>query len=225
MKTRRCVRGVIGGAAVVGLGASAWGAPTFNVSISDPGNAWSSATRAALVAHAQAAAAALAPSLGGSGSIEILVRTDNSVPRGYGSSVTSSFVRSIEGAGPGGGPMFIFEQAMASELRTGVDPNGAAPDVIIGLNTLYVADVLWLDPQPTVRTAPVPNDRTDAMSVFIHELGHALAYNGWSNGVDDTWPSPGDYRSTWDIHLQFDESEGLFRFAGPYASALYGGPV
>jgi len=110
---------------------------------------------------------------------------------------------------------------MAAEIRTGVDPNGADPDVEIEINPGYVTDELWFDPDPTARTATVDIDRTDALSTFLHEFGHALGYGGWIDSTTGTYP--GDYQSTYDERTSFDGSN--FYFNGPEAVAIHGGPV
>jgi hypothetical protein len=89
------------------------------------------------------------------------------------------------------------------------------------INPNYLANVLWFDPDPLSRTGPTDPNKTDAMSVCIHELGHALAYNGWMNG--STGELPQTYMSTFDRHVNFDGDD--FWFEGANAMAVYGGPV
>ncbi len=85
-------------------------------------------------------------------------------------------------------------------------------------NPTYLRNQLWFDPNPTQRTAPVPADKTDAMSVFLHELAHAFAFNGWRDG-DHRQPA-GDYLSTFDQHV-IEDGDILF-FNGPEAMRQYG---
>lgn len=110
---------------------------------------------------------------------------------------------------------------MAAEIRTGVDPNGATPDVEIDLNPVYANSELWFDPEPLVRTALVDIEHTDAMSTFIHEFGHALGFNGWMNSLTGAYP--GSARSTFDEHTTLDGPN--YAFTGTEAMAVYGGPV
>jgi hypothetical protein len=152
--------------------------------------------------------------LAGHAAIEIEVELTDDIERATAGSVTSGWVRNE-------GPRQVFEQGVAYELRTGDDPNGSSPDLHIQLNNDYLLNELWLDPAPALRSAPVPADKTDAVSVFAHELGHALAFNGWWD------PPPGgrhlDYGSTWDLHTEHDGS--FVFFTGASAVSLYGGPV
>src|SRR5690606_21330698 len=58
-------------------------------------------------------------------SIQVIGTTQTA--RGFGRSTTSGFVANRNG-------FDIFEQGAAYEIRTGIDPNGAAHDIEIGLN-------------------------------------------------------------------------------------------
>ena len=147
--------------------------------------------------------------------IDIVISiSKTSTGRGDGRSETSSFVRK-EGA------LNVYEQGVAAELRIGVDPNGTAPDVRFEIAPNYLRDQLWFDPDPDMRTAPVPDNRIDAFSFFAHEFGHALVFNGWHETA--TGRLPGDYESTYDRLSRYD---GLnWWFTGPTAKALYGGEV
>jgi hypothetical protein len=131
-----------------------------------------------------------------------------------GTSVSSGFVRN-------NGTRDIFEQGAAFEVRTGMDPNGADPDIRIRIGTAYLTDQLWFDPNPQTRTDPIPANHIDAVSVFIHELGHAFVFNGWMNGT--TGQLPPTYMSTFDEHASFDGSNLYFNGSG--ATARYGGPI
>ena len=89
----------------------------------------------------------------------------------------------------------------------------------IQLNADYLANGLWFDPEPTLRRAPVPATRTDAVSA--HELGHALEFNGWWD--EPAGVLPGAYASKWDQHTRYDGTAVFF--IGPKATALYGAAV
>ena len=145
--------------------------------------------RAAITAHVQAAGRdwASVMDLAGPRSIEVEIALA-AIPRANGSSVTSVFVTNTAGRD-------VFEQSAAAELRSGIDPNPADPDVRINFGLDYLRNELWFDPDPGVRAVPVPVEKTDAMSVMLHELGHALAYNGWADGQGT---SPSTYWSTFD---------------------------
>ena len=184
----------------------------FSVTIIDSGGAYSS-YYPAITAAVEAAGAEWSRYLVGSTNLEVEVTITSSVAVG-GYSATSGFVRND-------GTRDIFEQGAAYELRTGIDPNGANPDILITVPPFFLADVLWFDPQPAQRTDPVPPDRVDAISVFTRWLGGAFVFNGWMNPT--TGELPPTYMSTFDANIQFDGSN--FFFVGPTAVTRYGGPV
>jgi hypothetical protein len=167
--------------------------------------------------HLQAAGASWLQliSIAGARSIEISVGINDARPTANASSVTSGFVSNEAGRN-------LFEQGVANELRTGVDPNGAAPDMVVSFNTNYLRNELWFDPNPSQRDAPVPMDRTDAMSVCIHEIGHALAYNGWADL--NTGVAPATFWSTFDRWISPRATPTTYNyFDGPRALIAYGG--
>jgi hypothetical protein len=185
----------------------------FSVAFNDP-NGDLAASASLIESHVMAAGRMWADRLVGDANIEVIVRPSLAIPYAEGRSFTSNFVHK-------NGTFDVFEQGMAAEIRTGVDPNGTDPDVDIEINPIYVTDELWFDPDPISRTATVDVNRTDAMSTFLHEFGHALGNLGWINGTDGTYP--GDYQSTYDERISFDGTN--FFFNGPEAMALYGGLV
>ena len=167
--------------------------------------------RDAIDAHVRAATLAWTNELrlAGPRALEIEIGIDESVPTGNGTSLTTAFVGTV-------GARNLFEQGVAAELRTGTDPNSTAPDARFNFSTNYLRNELWFDPDPVARTAPVPVDRTDAMSVFLHEFGHAIAYNGWANGAG---VPPPDYFSTFDRWMIAGTPT---TFNGPVALAVRG---
>jgi hypothetical protein len=185
---------------------------TYNVTFADPSGPYSS-YYPAISAATQAAGAAWSRYLAGSGSLEVEIVINNA-PTMNGASVTTGFVRN-------NGTRDIFEQGAAYEVRTGTDPNGADPDIRIFIGANYLTSQLWFDPHPETRSDPIPANKIDALSVFIHELGHAFVFNGWMNGT--TGALPATYMSTFDEQVQFDGSN--FFFTGPNAQAKYGAAV
>ncbi len=138
-----------------------------------------------------------------------------SLPRATGRSLTSSFVANRGGYN-------VYEQGAAGEINQGIDPNGAEADIEINFGDDYLRNELWFDPEPYQRMVEVPIDRTDALSVVLHELGHAFAFNGFLDPFTGARPA-GGYQSTFDEQTSFQN--GNFFFNGPRATALYGGPV
>ncbi len=207
------IAGFVAAAALAAPAPTAIAEPTFTVVIDDPDGLFGT-HGPDLQSAALAAAQLWGRELDSNATIEILVHPDAGVERGYGRSYVSAFREAVGG-------LFIVDQGMGFEIRTGVDPNGAAPDVEIAFNPGYVDAQFWYDPDPSTRSAPVPNNRLDAISVMLHELGHALVYNGFVNDFDGSYPDP--FRSTFDRLTEFDGEN--FSFVGQQCVAVYGGPV
>jgi hypothetical protein len=186
---------------------------TYSVTFVDPGSAHS-ASYAAITAHIQAAGARWAGYLAGSGSLEVEVEFTTAIARIDGASFSNGFVHK-------NGARDVYEQGAAFEVRTGTDPNGGSPDIRIRINPNYLASEVWLDPNPTKRSDPIPANHIDGMSLFIHELGHAFLFAGWMDGM--TGALPATYMSTFDEQVQFDGTN--FFVVGASAQAKYGGPV
>ncbi|UJR18624.1 hypothetical protein I4U23_005532 [Adineta vaga] len=118
----------------------------------------------------------------------------------------------------------ILDQGASYEMRTGIDPNGeGTPDIEIFFDPIYFR-TLWFDPDPTMRTATMPNQnegKLDAYSVILHELGHALGFNGFLSQT--TGQMTGNYLSVYDRWVNFDGRN--FFFNGPNTLTFYGRPV
>lgn len=149
----------------------------------------------------------------GSGSIEIEVRFDPAI-----ATVASAACTSAPSGSAGG--VATYQQGVAAEMMTGVDPNGAAPDGVSTIGTGYL-DGLWFDPDPMSRSAEVDPDKVDALSVFMHEIGHMIALNGWKDPA--TGAMPGPWQSSFDA--QTAVVDGGLAFVGASAMEVYGGPV
>lgn len=124
--------------------------------------------------------------------------------------------------GTGNGGYFLAVGAPAYELMSGqnVPSSAGDADVVITFDADYLRDELFLDATPKTR-GETPSDRTDGLSVLLHEIGHALGFTGYwdqsSNSFSDGFNTPFDQRLVLD--------NGKPTFAGPNARALYGGAV
>ncbi len=181
--------------------------PGWNISFDDPDGTWS-AYYADITRVLQAAGAEWGSIFDSDASIEISVRFDPDLATSFGRSLTSAF---LEHDADG---FDIYEQGAAAEINTGLDPNGATPDVEIAIGVNYLVDSLWFDPDPSARTAAIPAARIDAMSVMLHDLGQALAYNGWSDW--STGQLPGTYASTFDQYIYEDGQSSYFSGANAH---------
>jgi hypothetical protein len=195
----------------LGASSTAEAAITHTVSFVDPGSL-NSSYYSAIYSHVGASLTDWGSRLAGSADVAVEVAFTNAIPRATGGSVTSGFVQTSGGYN-------IFEQGMAYELRTGLDPNDTSPDVRITFNPDYLAS-LWFEADPYSRVGTIPVNRTDAMSVFLHEFGHALAFNGWESS---TGTLPSNYASPWDMNTVYDGT--TLAFYGMSSMAVYGGAV
>src|SRR4051794_27195582 len=149
--------------------------------------------------------------------IDILFRVDPAANAGRGSGRSFTNARFNDEKL---GDKDVLEQGWAAEMRTGKDPNGDDPDIELVFEPAYLL-TLWWDPRPDQRRAPVPGNKLDAMTVVEHELGHALAFNGWID--PKTGKLDGNVASTYDRWVTFDGTD--FFFNGPVAKKAWGGPV
>lgn len=208
-------------AALVLAGAgSAHAVVTFDVSFADPGATYGSY-------YADLQRVVVAAGNDWISRFHLTVDSTLSVQIGFaaiatadGGSATSTYLSTSGGIN-------LFDQGAVAELKSGIDPNGAAPDILfnVGING-YLQNTLWFDPDPVAQSAAVPGNMTDARSVFLHEFGHAFGFNGWRNASNGTLP--GNYQSTFDAWSALDPSAPggpTLVFTGPAAMAEYGAPV
>ena len=157
-----------------------------------------------------AAGAAWSSYIVGNASLEVQIGFSSSVSTANGASLTSSFVSSQ-------GSYNVWEQGAAGEINTGIDPNGSDADIGFTIGTDYLVNELWLDTDPFNRTSTIASGRTDAVSVFLHEFGHAFAFNGWRDPNDG---SIGVDHSTFDENVIFNGTDLLFEGANAKNVAL-----
>jgi hypothetical protein len=192
----------------------------FNFTFNDPSGQF--APFPLLLNNLQAAGQILSGVLGGRGSLEVEVVPDNSIPRAAGGTVSVSVV----GSEPG---YTIVENSTITEARTGIDPNGSLPDIRIQLNTSTYLPSLWFDPSGAARTAPIPPGQTDFISVALHEITHALGFQGYrmisGPGYGTTFFF--NTKSTYDTRTDFGTGgdPSILYFNGPHAVSQYGRPV
>ena len=146
----------------------------------------------------------------GTTNINVDISANTSIPRATGASVTSNLVSIL----PDG--TRVYEQRMGELYRTGLAPFGSQPDAIVSISPDYLKNELSF-------AAVTPSNRTDALSVFRHELGHAIGINGFLNLASGAAPSDsvGKYESTYDQYIVF-ASDGTPLFTGTAAEQIYG---
>lgn len=111
----------------------------------------------------------------------------------------------------------ITQTGVGTELITGRDPNGSAPDGRI---------VIAVDPSRLVfrdsTDDPMPAGKFDALSIFAHELGHVL---GFRSNLDSSGnPIQPGFLTNYDRYIT-GASTGSLNFSGSNAIEARGGTV
>ncbi|MGU3537951.1 calcium-binding protein [Methylobacterium sp. A54F] len=186
--------------------------PNFTFTLSDPNNQVAD-LRGQILATAVQAGAYWAQFINSSAAIEVAI-----VIAPVGDAQAASTVSVPIGTY---GSYTLLEDGTPFELATGVDPNGAGPDITIRLDPNYARNELWYDPSADSALYDGPLDRTDAFSIFTHSLGHGLGFNGLRDG--GTGVLPGNSLNTFDLNVT--GFNGGLGFYGATAQAVFGGPV
>lgn len=135
----------------------------------------------------------------------------NYAARGGGRSLSSQRIGTLDGRS-------LVSEGANFEIRTGIDPNGSAPDIEVFFDVDYLTQFYWVN--PFNGSAP-PAGKTDLVSVIAHEIGHALGFNGFRSSETAALAPT--------VLSQFDSLvtlvDGRPFFTGANATALYGGPV
>ena len=193
---------------------------TYSVSFADPLNQFTPQEKASMAAAVQATGADWARyfQTPGPTNLTVQIELNDTFPRMTGRAGDSWYLNTVNN-------IDVFEQAVASKLRTG-NPTIAPADILLTMNTNYLRTNLYFEANHNSRTEAIPANRTDAYMVFAHELGHALFMNGWRNpdGTLTTMGPDRPYQSTWDRHI-VRQANGQIHFLGPNAVEVYGGPV
>src|SRR5690349_5941231 len=117
--------------------------------------------------------------IAGLGSIDVQVHLQN-VDGRYGILAEAGYASATRWMTDGASTVWL--SGTASELRTGVDPNGAAaPDINIYVDSSDLNHFFFDLVDPVSRTDPVPSNEIDFMSVILHELGHGFGFGGYGN--------------------------------------------
>ncbi len=186
---------------------------TFTVTVDDPDGLLAGSSPS-LENHWKAAGDCWARRLAGTAELWVRIRPSNDVEGVESRSFIWSYLETIDGND-------IFETGASVHIRNGYPASSFDPDIEVTINPAFLTEQLWFDPDPAHRIAPPDPGRLDACSVFLQGLGRALAFDGWMNGTDGSFP--GMYRSTFDRLITFDGTD--FSFVGSDAVSVYGKPV
>lgn len=185
---------------------------SYSVTVSDPSAALGR-KKSAFLANLDGAIAQWKKNLVMKGNLKILVQI-TSVPTGLEGASASNIFRFYSNSVP------VYEESAAYTIRTGLNVNASAYDLIINADPGFLANVAWYDPHPLQRTDPVPSNRVDLVSLLTHELGHAFGINGF---INQTTLSFVGYMSLFDTMIAVSGGQPVF--TGPSAVVAYGGPL
>jgi hypothetical protein len=125
----------------------------------------------------------------------------------------------------------VWEFGPLTRILTGSNPGETffGYDILLGFDAEFVEDYYWFDPQPELRTTPVPGDKGDFVSVVMHELGHGWGYTGFRDfptgqilGTTATQLDDKSYFGGDGEPVAQDGSRNPMFFRGDYAASLYG---
>src|SRR4051812_3545675 len=82
----------------------------------------------------------------------------------------------------------VYDALTDIKLETGIDRNGASFDLGMDLTVNAIRTLLYFNPNPAASATPysVPSNRADALSVFLHEVGHGLGIASLSKAITDS---------------------------------------
>ncbi len=179
-----------------------------------------------------AAGEILTSMIDGLGAIEVRVIPDNSPSN----PTATGGAESVTTINPSDNGFYVVENGTISEAKSGVDPNGAAPDILLRFNTVDSLPQDWFDPSGSARTAAIPANKQDFIGKALHELVHAMGFQGFrttfgaNTGAFTTEFPVGSgtfVATTYDRLTDFGTgalSDNLF-FFGQQTVAVYGGPA
>lgn len=189
----------------------------YALSFSDPMGALG-AEREALLSAARAGLDEWGRYVTGRGPLTVELRVMNTATGRFAAASTSNVPLGPCRASPA--PCTVVEEQAIRRLRTGEDhpTSPERADVTVSIAPDYVRTQLWFDPEPAGRTAQVPLNRLDAISVFTHEFGHALGMTGFRSLA--TFRSTVAFQSLYDEHVRAGDT--TLTFVGPTVLAMFG---
>ena len=122
----------------------------------------------------------------------------------------------------------VLQAGTLSEMITGVDPNGDAPDMIINIDPDFAKDS-FLAPNP-FDTRGNPEGKADMISLLLHEMGHGFgihSFRDMATGELSGEVSPGLISYTETTFDQFIElhGDGTAWFTGANAQQVWGDEI
>jgi hypothetical protein len=125
----------------------------------------------------------------------------------------------------------VWEPGPLTRVLTGANPGQTAwgYDILLGFDASAVENYYWFDPQPELRSAPIPANKGDFVSVVMHEFGHGFGMTGYRDfptgqilGNDAMLFDDRSYFGGNGNPIATDGSRNPMYFRGSYSASLYG---
>lgn len=190
----------------------------YTVTLAGAGLPGQAEKQALILETARAAGLWLSSYINGTGTIDVELRFDKDIATMSATAIAANTLGT--GKAQDGKTYQVYEYGVASEIKSGVDVNGAASDAVVNVGTTNLD--LYYSFDKSLRSAnDIPIDKTDGFQIMLHELLHTIGFNGWlANGGAAT----ADYAiSSFDQLVKFDG--GRSYFVGDHAMAAYGGNI
>ncbi len=117
----------------------------------------------------------------------------------------------------------VWEAGPLTRILTGANPSAHSVgfDMRLGFDAQYLENNYWLDPQPELRSAPVPAGKGDFLSVVLHEMGHGFGMAGFRDF--HTGEMTGNTATQFDDASYFDGNGEPFAPGGNPNPLYFGG--
>jgi hypothetical protein len=128
----------------------------------------------------------------------------------------------------------VWEPGPLTRVLTGSNPGQSfyGYDILLGFDASFVENNYWFDPQPDLRSDPVPVNKGDFVSVVTHEFGHGFGMTGYRDfptgqilGNDAMLFDDRSYFGGNGNPIATDGSRNPMFLHGNYAASLYGGDL
>jgi hypothetical protein len=125
----------------------------------------------------------------------------------------------------------VWEPGPLTRILTGSNPGQTSYgyDILLGFDASFIENNYWFDPQPELRSATIPANKGDFVSVVTHELGHGFGMTGYRDFP--TGQILGNDATLFDDHTYFggngnpiapDGSRNPMFFRGSNGAGVYG---
>ena len=205
---------------------------TFTATVTDTSGGYSSYL-APIKENVLAAARDWGQFISSLGRIDIKINIIQTIPGGIANGGSTFAVNNYGSQWLESASRYMIDYGSSTEIRRGSDPNGATSDITININSEYLHSNfgdLWADSNSYDQTHVVPENLTDSLFVFTHEIGHGLGFSGFrdlsTGNLDYSLSTDGLYRSFFShFDMNVTMSDGKPYFNEYTARLVYGAAI